>query len=676
MWRKKRTISSMKPSSSFVAKTETTTTTISNNDHDSSDLDRSKHRCRSITNLLSLGTGVDDIDPASTRTINIDKDEEDEENYNNKDRWSHNNGKNIGRILDIIYDKSNNTFIDSDDDEDEDFEDSHIGNQIPTTMNNDDRNNSIDKLKGQLPISDVTPLTRPTSESFSSSSQTSSGKVTEKAKKETATDIMMKLPESFTYFHTKKEMEDKEKKVGTNTHSQHFPTNLHVLLDEAAEKGTHYSHNIVTWCSQGKAFQIHDQGAFVQSPLLAKHFGETNQAFDSFLLQLQAYDFHYCDKSGVVSHPLFIRGRRSLCFRMSQRKSATMNYTSLSSTTTTNQDSGGDDDDDNAAIDSNVDEDEKQYKDEEVYVVGYNDEEGSPYDYGGNNNNIGLDIDNDSDSISINSEDDEEEQIDSIEGQPQKETLLIVSDENNESKTLNVHNNNNSCQLRHRSEGKVSSTSAPDLTALRSSNPITSVSSSSPTTTKKNNAKGMITAHDKEGYLVAVSDGSVKHMKKNNKSSTSLSSIMKKENSTNSLTSLRSSSSLVRFGSVEIHEHSIELGCSVHSLRKGPAVTLGWERTSYEKMESIDDHKKQKEAPSPSKDNDNTLTSSAVLRPRSVEERIDKLLENGYTLREIRSSLREDSKERIKLKKLAAKRRFRKRTMSLPDFSTFFSTRK
>jgi len=294
------------------------------------------------------------------------------------------------------------------------------------------------------------------------------------------------------------------------------------------------------------------------------------------------------------------------------------------------------------------------------------------------NNNIGLDIDNDSDSF--DSADDEDEQIDAIEGQSQGETLPIVSDNNNESKTLNVHNNNNSCQLRYRSEGKVSSTSAPDLTTLIS-RPTTSGSSSSQTT-KEDNTNGMITAHNKKGYLVAVLDGSGKHIKKNMSSTSLISSIMKKENSTNSLTSLRSSSSSVRFGSVEIHEHSIELGCSVPSLRQGPSVTLGWERTSYEKMESIEDHKKQKDAPSPSpsqdndKDNYKSTSSSPILRPRSVEERIDKLLENGYTLREIRTSLREDNKERTKLKKLAAKQRFLKRTMSLPDFSTFFSTRK
>ncbi|MGK3739454.1 MAG: hypothetical protein ACI90V_006301 [Bacillariaceae sp.] len=101
-------------------------------------------------------------------------------------------------------------------------------------------------------------------------------------------------------------------KVGN---SQHFPTNLHVLLDEA-EKGNHS--NIISWCSQGHAFKIHDQDALVT--LIAKYFRQTK--FKSFLRQLQSYDFHRItrgDDKGVVSHPLFVRGRRSLCFRMSRK---------------------------------------------------------------------------------------------------------------------------------------------------------------------------------------------------------------------------------------------------------------------------------------------------------------------------------------------------------------------
>lgn len=97
--------------------------------------------------------------------------------------------------------------------------------------------------------------------------------------------------------------------------SQHFPTNLHILLDEA-EKGNN-SH-IVSWSNQGTSFKIHDQDAMV--PLLAKYFRQTK--FKSFLRQLQSYGFHRTTRGidkGLVSHPFFLRGRRSLCFRMTRK---------------------------------------------------------------------------------------------------------------------------------------------------------------------------------------------------------------------------------------------------------------------------------------------------------------------------------------------------------------------
>ena len=103
-------------------------------------------------------------------------------------------------------------------------------------------------------------------------------------------------------------------KVGN---SQHFPTNLHILLDEAEKQG--HGH-IVSWCAQGQSFKIHDQEALV--PLLAKYFRQTK--FKSFLRQLQSYGFHRTTRGvdkGVVSHPYFARGRRSLCFRMTRKPS-------------------------------------------------------------------------------------------------------------------------------------------------------------------------------------------------------------------------------------------------------------------------------------------------------------------------------------------------------------------
>lgn len=45
----------------------------------------------------------------------------------------------------------------------------------------------------------------------------------------------------------------------------------------------------------------------------------------------------------------------------------------------------------------------------------------------------------------------------------------------------------------------------------------------------------------------------------------------------------------VRFGAVEVHEHELELGTSMVPMR-GPPIGLGWNRSSYRKFESVDEH--------------------------------------------------------------------------------------
>ena len=128
-----------------------------------------------------------------------------------------------------------------------------------------------------------------------------------------------------------------------NFNSQHFPTNLHDLLDEA-EKENH-SH-MISWCSQGQAFKIHfdqqGQNALVVPSLLARYFTFRPTKFKSFLHQLQSYGFHRTSRANhqqgcgvgvviVMSHPLFIRGKRSLCLRMSRKATAAGYSSSLSS---------------------------------------------------------------------------------------------------------------------------------------------------------------------------------------------------------------------------------------------------------------------------------------------------------------------------------------------------------
>merc|ERR1719272_971903 len=88
-----------------------------------------------------------------------------------------------------------------------------------------------------------------------------------------------------------------DKVVDNNNFSQHFPTNLHILLDEAEMKGNNHYSNIISWCSEGQAFKIHDQDALV--PLLAKYFTFRPTKFISFLLQLQSYDFHRLTTRGI-----------------------------------------------------------------------------------------------------------------------------------------------------------------------------------------------------------------------------------------------------------------------------------------------------------------------------------------------------------------------------------------
>jgi hypothetical protein len=91
-----------------------------------------------------------------------------------------------------------------------------------------------------------------------------------------------------------------------------FPTRLHDMLDDAEKCGFE---DVVSWLPDGKQFCIHTPSKMI--PLLAKYF--TQSKFKSFLRQLQLYDFHRHisgpDK-GICSHPLIVRGNRSLILRM------------------------------------------------------------------------------------------------------------------------------------------------------------------------------------------------------------------------------------------------------------------------------------------------------------------------------------------------------------------------
>lgn len=98
--------------------------------------------------------------------------------------------------------------------------------------------------------------------------------------------------------------------------SNHFPTKLHEMLDEAEDKG---HSNVISWCPDGKSFRIHQPGEMV--PVLSAYFRQTK--FKSLLRQLQGYNFKRVTSGtnkGNVSHPLFVRGKRNFSMQMKRKQ--------------------------------------------------------------------------------------------------------------------------------------------------------------------------------------------------------------------------------------------------------------------------------------------------------------------------------------------------------------------
>lgn len=106
---------------------------------------------------------------------------------------------------------------------------------------------------------------------------------------------------------------------------------LHQLLDESENSG----HRIVAWSSDGLSFQIHNAQKF-EKKLLPAYFGANHPSssmvtqlqlttYKSFLGQLKTYGFYRISNDGIYkdtcSHPLFVRGKKSLSLRMSRRQS-------------------------------------------------------------------------------------------------------------------------------------------------------------------------------------------------------------------------------------------------------------------------------------------------------------------------------------------------------------------
>ena len=98
--------------------------------------------------------------------------------------------------------------------------------------------------------------------------------------------------------------------------STQFPFRLHNMLDDA-ERSDHA--HIVSWCPEGDSFKIHKPHKLIS--VLQKYFRQSK--FKSFLRQLQGYNFKRITRGkdqGVVSHPLFLRGRRSVSTLMRRKR--------------------------------------------------------------------------------------------------------------------------------------------------------------------------------------------------------------------------------------------------------------------------------------------------------------------------------------------------------------------
>ena len=192
-------------------------------------------------------------------------------------------------------------------------------------------------------------------------------------------------------------------------------------------------------------------------------------------------------------------------------------------------------------------------------------------------NNIGLNIDNDDvddSSTFCVDDDDEAKELEDFQGK----LILLINDGAKNGDKANVTTTASDPKPKLFLLGKIS--------PLRIIPPFTPKPVTSSTSTEKATMEGTITK------------------------STSTNSILKTEKSSSSL--LTRSNSAVRFGSIEIHEHEIVLGNSVPST--GPPLTLAWERLSYHKINSIDDHHRQQQQ----------QQQQNSIRPQPAQERINR----------------------------------------------------
>lgn len=96
-----------------------------------------------------------------------------------------------------------------------------------------------------------------------------------------------------------------------------FLWKLHEMLDDVEKTGDDH---IVSWMPDGASFRVHKPKSFVQK-IIPYYFNQSK--FKSFQRQLHLYEFVRTPRginAGAYSHPMFVRGKKSLCLSLSPHK--------------------------------------------------------------------------------------------------------------------------------------------------------------------------------------------------------------------------------------------------------------------------------------------------------------------------------------------------------------------
>ncbi|KAG7363195.1 HSF-type DNA-binding protein [Nitzschia inconspicua] len=94
-----------------------------------------------------------------------------------------------------------------------------------------------------------------------------------------------------------------------------FPWKLYDMLDTAERKGEEH---IISWIRDGTAFKVHNREVFIEE-YMKKQFNQTK--FKSFQRQLNLWGFERVQTGpdkGSYYHPLFIKGQRECCQRLTR----------------------------------------------------------------------------------------------------------------------------------------------------------------------------------------------------------------------------------------------------------------------------------------------------------------------------------------------------------------------